>query len=359
VLREFFGDRSLLLLEPAEHLGRRRLELPSFHGEQVRAYGDRIRELADAEVEGWRVCEVVAVQGPARQLTLAVILELVLGVRDSGLRGQLAAIIDAFDTPLQNLAQFMPEWFKRRSWWNLPGRLAYARLDRLHALLEEHVASSRADPALDQRKDVLARLLVARDEAGAALTDLDLRDELLTLVLAGHETTATAIAWSADLLAHNPRVAVRLRESLAAANRDYLKATAKEVLRARTVAYVSAGRVPLEPIPVGDWVIGHDALILVDAQGVHADPELYPDPTAFRPERFLGGQPDGYSYLPFGGGAHRCLGTALAMLELELAIEAITTRIGLAPAGPPAKPVRRGVTLGPSGGAKVRIAARV
>lgn len=288
-----------------------------------------------------------------------MILELVLGVRDAGLRSQLTAIIDSFDTPLQNLAQFMPEWFKRRSWWNVPGRAAYARLDRLRALLQAHVARSRADPGLEQRKDVLALLLLARDQSGAALTDLDLRDELLTLVVAGHETTATAIAWAADLLAHNPGVAVRLRDSLASGDRDSLKATAKEVLRARTVAYVSAGRVPLEPIPVGDWMIGPDALILVDAQGVHGDPELYPDPAAFRPERFLGNQPDGYSYLPFGGGAHRCLGAALAMLELELAIEAIATRVELAPAGPPAKPARRGITLAPAGGAKVRIAARL
>jgi cytochrome P450 len=357
LLRPLVGDRSLLVLEPAEHLARRRLELPSFHGERLRAYTDRIRELAESEVASWPDGEVVAVQPRARALTLSVILELVLGVRDATLAQRLTAYFDSFDTPLNNLAQFMPPWVTRRSWWNLPGRAVYARVDALRSLLLEHVARTRADPGLEQRDDVLALLVQAGDEDGVTLTDEDLRDELGTLVAAGHETTATAIAWAADLLAHNPQVAARLRETLAAGDRDYLRATAKEVLRARTVAYASAARHPLEPLPVGEWVIGPDAVVLVDAQGIHGDPGLYPDPEAFRPERFLGEQPDGYSYVPFGGGAHRCLGAALATMELELMIEAIVTRLELAPDGPPAKPVRRGVTLAPSGGAKVRVAA--
>jgi cytochrome P450 len=178
----------------------------------------------------------------------------------------------------------------------------------------------------------------------------------MTLVSAGHETTATAIGWAADLLAHNPDVAARLRESLAAGDRDYLKATAKEVLRARTVFYASAARHSLEPLRIGEWTIGTETLVLVDAQGVHGDPELWPEPEAFRPDRFLGEQPDGYSYVPFGGGAHRCLGAALASMELELVIEAIVTRVVLEPAGPPAEPVRRGISLAPGNRAKVRVA---
>ena len=137
---------------------------------------------------------------------------------------------------------------------------------------------------------------------------------------------------------------------------SYLKATAKEVLRARTVAYASAARRSLEPLRLGDWVIGPETLVLVDAQGIHRDPDLYPEPEAFRPERFLDGQPDGYSYVPFGGGAHRCLGAALATMELELVIETIVTRVRLVPAGPPARPVRRGVTLAPGNAGRVRVA---
>ena len=357
ILRPFFGDRSLVMLEPAEHLARRKLELPPFHGESVRAYADRIRELAEAEVASWPTGEVVAVHPRARQLTLAVILELVLGVRDRRLGEQIASHFDSFNSRVNNLAQFMPPWLTRRSRWNIPARAAYARLDQVRSLLVAHVGDTRSDPALEQRKDVLALLIRARDENGAALDDTDLRDELMTLVSAGHETTATAIAWAADLLAHNPAVADRLRESLADGERDYLKATAKEVLRARTVLYASAGRHSLDSIEVGEWTLGPDVLVLVDAQGIHADPEVYPEPEEFRPERFLGDQPDGYSYVPFGGGAHRCLGAALATMELELALEAIVTRVRLAPAGPPAKPVRRGVTLAPGNEGRVRITA--
>jgi cytochrome P450 len=355
VLRPLLGDRSLIVLEPAEHLARRKLELPSFHGERVRAYRDRIGELAAAEVESWEGGEVVAVHDRARQLTLAVILELVVGVRDRELRDRIDAVFDSFNSRINNLAQFMPPWMIRRAWWNLPARLAHARIDHLRGLLEAHIGRTRADPELDRREDVLALLVRARDEDGAALDDVDLRDELMTLVSAGHETTATAIGWAADLLAHNPEVADRLRRELAAGDREYLKATAKEVLRARTVLYVSAARHMLEPLWIGDWEIGPEALVMVDAQGLHGDPELYPEPEEFRPERFLGNQPDGYSYVPFGGGAHRCLGAALATMELELALEAIVERVRLEPVGPPALPVRRGITLAPGNKGRVRV----
>ena len=359
LLRPFFGDQSLVVLEPAEHLARRKLELPSFHGERIRVYSDRISELAAAEIDAWPEGEVAAVHPAARRLTVAVILELVLGVRDTSLRDTITTTFDSLNTRAGNLVQFMPPWVTRRSWWNLPGRVAHSRLDRIRALLDRHIAATRADPDVERRNDVLALLVQARDENGAALSDVELRDDLMTLVFAGHETTATAITWAGDLLAHDPDVADRLRETLAAGDRDYLRATAKEVLRARTIVYVSAARQLIEPLRVGEWVLPPEVLVLVDAQGIHGDPELYPEPGEFRPERFLGDQPDGYSFVPFGGGAHRCLGAALATMELELAIEALVTRVRLAPAGPPAGMVRRGITLAPDNDGRVRIAARL
>ena len=357
LLRPFLGDHSLLMLEPAEHLARRRLELPSFHGESIRNYSDRISELAAEEVASWAQGEVVRVHPRARKLTLTVILELVLGVHDPKLAAEITRRFDSLNTKATNLAQFMPPWITARSWWNLPARAAYAQIDGVRRLFEAHVASTRADPELEQRRDVLALLVQARDEDGEGLADHELRDELMTLIAAGHETTATAIAWAADLLAHNPEVADQLRARLAEGDREYLKAAAKEVLRARTVIYASAARHSLQPLRVGEWVVGPDALVLVDAQGIHADPGLYPEPDQFRPERFLGEQPDGYSYVPFGGGAHRCLGAALAMMELELVIEAIVSRVRLEPDGAPAGMVRRGITLAPANEAKVRVAA--
>jgi len=356
LLKSAFGERSVLLLEPAEHLDRRRMELPPFHGQAVRSYTDRIRQLITTELETWTPGRVVATHPTARAVTLEIILELVLGVRDSELQAELAAIFDSFNTPLSKLALFLPTTLGRRARWNLISRPAYARVDRMRALLGAHIAHTRTDPLFGQRDDVLAVLVRARDQDGQGLSDIDLRDELVTLVAAGHETTATAMAWACDLLAHHPAVVTRLRDTLAAGEREYLKATVKELLRVRTIVYVAATRQMLEPFPIGDWILGPDVLILADAQGVHADPQLYPEPDAFRPDRFLAAPPDSYAYIPFGGGAHRCLGAALATLELELFIEALVNQVELAPAGPPARPVRRGVTLAPSNHGLVRIA---
>ena len=356
LLKSAFGERSVMLLEPAEHLNRRRIELPPFHGQAVRSYTDRIRQLITTELETWTPGRAVATRPPARAVTLEIILELVLGVRDPELQAELAAIFDSFNTPLSKLALFLPTTLGRRAWWNPIAKPAFARVDRMRALLSAHIARTRTDPLLPQRDDVLAVLVRARDQDGQGLSDVDLRDELVTLVAAGHETTATAMAWACDLLAHHPAVVSRLRDTLAAGEREYLRATVKELLRVRTIVYVAATRQMFEPFPIGDWILGPDVLILVDAQGVHADPQLYPEPDAFRPERFLAAPPDSYAYLPFGGGAHRCLGAALATLELELFIEALVNQVELAPAGAPARPVRRGVTLAPGNHGLVRVA---
>jgi cytochrome P450 len=270
------------------------------------------------------------------------------------LRTGLAEIFGVLLGPRANLGLFVPA-LSHRARWNLLSRPLWALVERLDVLLHAQIAATRADPSLEEREDVLALLVVARDEQGVGLTDGELRDELITLVTAGHETTATAIAWGADLLAHAPDVATTLRERLADGDRDYLKATAKEVLRVRTVAPISAARHSLEPFPIDGWLLGPDAAILVNAHDLHGDPELHPEPEAFRPQRFLDDPPDGYAYLPFGGGAHRCIGSALATLELELALEAIVTGCTLSPAGPPATRVRRGVTMAPGNRGAVRV----
>jgi cytochrome P450 len=355
LLKSAFGERSVMVLEPAEHLARRRLELPPFHGQAVRSYAGRIRELVNAEIANWEPGQVVDTHPRARALTMTIILELVLGIRDTDLQTELAAIFDSFNSPLSKLALFLPTTLGRRAWWNVAGKPAFARVDRMRALLGAHIARTRADRALAQRPDVLALLVRARDQDGQALTDTDLSDELVTLVSAGHETTATAMAWACDLLAHHPAVVTRLRETLAAGERDYLKAAVKELLRVRTIAYVAAGRQMLEPFPIDDCVLGPEVLILVDAQGVHGDPQLYPQPEKFRPERFLDAAPNDYAYIPFGGGAHRCLGASLATLELELFIELLVKHVQPVPVSAPARPVRRGVTLAPGNQGRIRI----
>ena len=219
---------------------------------------------------------------------------------------------------------FVPQ-LTRRARWNLLSRRPWRLKDELDALLFEHIAATRADPLLGEREDILALMVAARDEDGDGLSDEQLRDELITLIAAGHETTATATAWGVELLVHNPTVMARAREG----DDAYLEALVKEILRIRSPIPITSARHMLEPFTIGPWTIPFDVAVLVDAYGVHHDPRTYPEPHAFRPERFLDEQPDGYSFLPFGGGAHRCLGASLALLEMKIVLREMLARVEL------------------------------
>jgi cytochrome P450 len=390
-VRPLVGDRSVMLLEPAEHLARRKLLLPPFHGERVRGYAELMQRLMDGAVGGWRANETVAVLPVAQNVTIEVILQAVLGVRDAGTRRRLRRLVDdilfyplgalrlratgrlaprftpprrvreaaafAASLPTPAVLTYFPQ-MKSRAWWNVGTRGWWRHHDRLVALLDEHIAATRADPGLEGREDVLAMLVRARDEDGRALSTEDLRNDLIALIAAGHETTAAAIAWGAVLLAHDP--AVRERATAAARDGDeaYLGALVKEILRIRPPIPVAAGRVLDEPFEVGAQTIPAGTLIMIDAWGVHHDPERHPDPERFRPERFVDEAPAPYSWLPFGGGAHRCLGAALAELEIKVALRTILRRVAIEPADaelPP--PARRGITMVPHGGGRIRIAS--
>ncbi len=354
LLRPILGDESLLVLEPAEHLERRKLLLPPFHGERVQSYARLMERLACAELDRLQVGEVVAVQPIAQALTLDVILQAVLGVSDDVMRRRLRRIFDAMITPLSNFVLFVPR-LARRSRWNVAAERFWRLKDELDMLLFEQIAQTRSDAALAEREDILAMMVLARDEGGIGLSDEQLRDELITLITAGHETTATAIAWGVELLVHNPGVMADAR----AGDDAYLDALVKEVLRIRSPVPIGGGRYVLEPFQIGEWTIPEGVGIHVDVHGVHHDPDVYAQPEVFRPERFIDDPPDGYSFLPFGGGAHRCLGAALALLEIKIVLREILARFELAPTSAAlARPAPRGVTLAPRGGARVRILDR-
>jgi cytochrome P450 len=351
LLRPFVGDQSVLVLEPAEHLARRRMLLPPFHGERVQSYARLMERLVSAELDRLVPGDVVAVQPIAQALTLDVILQAALGVSDAATRRRLRRIFDAVMSPLNSIVLFIPQ-LARRSRWNPLSRRPWRLKDELDALLFEHISATRSDELIEEREDILAMMVLARDEDGAGLTDEQLRDELITLIAAGHETTATAIAWGVELLVHNPAVMTKAR----AGDDAYLEALVKEVLRIRPPSPIAGGRYVLEPFPIGDWIIQPEMSIAVDAYGVHYDPDIYPEPHVFRPERFLEDPPDGYSFLPFGGGAHRCLGAALALLEIKIVLREILARLELAPVSPSlARSVPRGPTLAPRKGALVRV----
>jgi cytochrome P450 len=354
LLRTFVGDQSLLVLDPAEHLVRRKMLSPPFHGERVRSYARLMERLAAHELDRLQVGEVVAIQPIAQGLTLEVILQAVLGVSDVSTRNRLRTLFDALNTPLNAFVLFVPQ-LSRRSRWNPLSRRGWRLKDELDVLLFEHIAATRADPLLAEREDILATMVLARDEDDVGLSDRQLRDELITLIAAGHETTATAIAWGVELLVHNPAVMARAREG----DDAYLEALVKEVLRIRAPSPIGGARHVLEPFEIGGWTIPPDVAIIVDAYGVHNDPETYPEPHVFRPERFLEPSADAYGLLSFGGGAHRCIGASLAQLEIKIVLREILARLELAPVSDAiARPVPRGPTLAPRGGARVRVVGK-
>jgi cytochrome P450 family 135 len=357
LLREALGDRSLLLLEPEEHLVRRKLLSPPFHGERVRAYARLMERLVNSEIDTWTIGSQITMIRVAQRITLDVILEAVLGVSDAAMRNRLRALFDSIiELPGQAVAMYYPSLQRRRRVNLLAEHYYWRKRDVLDSILDEQIAFTRADSDLDRREDILAMMILARDEKGRPLPDTDLRHELNTLIAAGHETTATAIAWAVELLAHNPEVQSRARQAAIEGDQAYLDAAVKEILRIRAPVTVAAARHPLEPFELDGYTIGPETVIIANAWGVHLDPSIHRDPDRFKPERFLEPTPD-YGFLPFGGGAHRCLGAALAQLEMKVTVASILARFELRPTGTSLpRAVRRGIVVSPEGGGRVTLA---
>jgi cytochrome P450 family 135 len=342
VLRPLLGARSVLLLDGAEHMAERKALLPSFHGDRITAYGELIDGIARREIASWPAGEPLAVRPRMQALTLEIIMRAVFGMRDERLRAQLATMLEWTTDPLRLLLVVLAG----------PERVqgAFDRIRKpVDALLTQEIARRRGAPDLEQRDDILSSLL-----ADPGLTDEQLRDELITLLVAGHETTATALAWALERLARHPAAWARLHEG----DEDYLDAVVKETLRLRPVVPVVTRRLkaPLElagrALPAGIAVVPNIMLM-------HTRADIYPEPFAFRPERFLA-QPAGtYTWIPFGGGVRRCLGASFALFEMKAVLRAVVANVEtLAPEHRESERViRRAVTLVPARGARV-IAAR-
>jgi cytochrome P450 len=222
------------------------------------------------------------------------------------------------------------------------------RRDQSDALLFELIDERRAEPDGEERDDVLAMLLAARHEDGSPMSKQEVRDELMTLLVAGHETTASELAWAFERLARTPDVLRRLTDEIDADDDAYLTATIHETLRRRPVIPNAAPRLTKEPVEIGGFRYPEGVVLIPNAYLIHHDPEIYPDPYAFRPERFLGESPGTYTWIPFGGGRRRCLGASFAMLEMKIVLRAVLSRAVPAPAPDLTEGSRRrAITLSP------------
>ena len=351
------GERSLLVLDGPEHIRHRKLLLPPFHGERLRRYAEVMREATDRVIDSWPLGEEVELLPSMQALTLEVIERAVFGVEETSRRNELAhrihAMVDPLDARLGLLVMVLARRHRRGS--NSMDELDERRA-QVDELIYEEIADRRRQADLAEREDVLSMLLMATDEGGAAMTDQELRDELVTLLIAGHETTAAGLAWAFDLLMRNPRVLAKAREG----DDKYLDALVKEVLRIRPVVS-GVGRVVRgeEPYELDGHLIPPGMEINPSIAAIHRRADRYPQADEFRPERFLGDDaPDNYAWIPFGGGTRRCIGASFATSEMRTVIKRVLERVDLRPVGRAERGVRRGVVFVPKRGVRAVLEAR-
>jgi cytochrome P450 len=358
VLTPIVGARSLLVLQGADHLAHRKLMLPPFHGERMRSYEPIVEEIVGAEIDSWPLDEEFAIHPRMQAVTLEVILRVVFGVADGPrlerLRVVLTKVLEETASPFTQLIGLASRRFGGRGpWAKFEGQLK-----AVDELLYAEIAERRAEGGLEEREDILSILMQARFEDGGEMSDTDLRDQLMTLLLAGHETTATALAWTFDLLLRHAEPLQRLRDSLEAGEDEYMRAVISESLRLRPVVPLAGRRLAKDLVSDGlNLPAGTDVTPAIWLAHTRAD--SYPEPFAFRPERFLEEAPDTYAWIPFGGGIRRCLGAAFAEFEMRIALREVLTRCELHKASPaPEKIGRRNITLSPRDGTPVVVTSR-
>jgi cytochrome P450 len=357
-LEPVLGSRSLLLLEGADHLAHRKLMLPAFHGERMRSYEPLVEQIVDAEIDSWPLNEELPIHPRMQAITLEVILRVVFGVAEGErlrrLRELLTGVLEQTASPYTQLIALATRRFTGRGPWDRFD----SQLKAVDELLYEEIADRRAAESEEERDDILSVLMAARFEDGGGLSDVDLRDQLLTLLLAGHETTATALAWTFDLLLRHAEPRQRLLDSLAAGEDDYMRATITESLRLRPVVPLAGRRLSTE-LSVDGLTLPAGTDVTPAIWLTHTRADVYPEPFAFRPERFLDEAPDTYAWIPFGGGIRRCIGAAFSEFEMRIVLREVLTRCELRKASPaPEKIGRRSITLSPKDGTPVVVTAR-
>jgi cytochrome P450 family 135 len=357
VLLPVLGEHSVLLLDEPEHMAQRKLMLPPFHGKRMQAYGEVMARAAAEEIERLPSDSPVRMRPRMQAVTLEVILRAVFGIdegeRLARLRDELRSTLNLLSNPRRAIFLVLlgPERLRRLPWFR-------RKLERVDRLLFEEISMRRGAADLAERDDILSLLVGATHEDGRPMSDRELRDELMTLLVAGHETTATALSWAIEMLSRHPEELRRLEADVAAGDGAYLDAVIKETLRLRPVVALVLRKL-VEPMEIGGRLLPAGASVAPSIYLVHRRPDVYPEPERFRPERFLE-QPAGtYTWIPFGGGVRRCLGGAFAEFEMSVVLRELVSRRALRPAGgPPEHSVRSTITNVPSRGAEVIAASR-
>jgi cytochrome P450 len=363
-LRPVLGPNSVLTANGPRHLRQRKLLLPPFHGEAIARYEEMIADAAGREIERWPIGRPLALAPRMQAITLDVIMGGIFGIEG---RPRAGTVEYALRTAIRELLRgsTMPG-AKLAEWMNIghdePFGLTWLGLQIPDRCVYGIIRKRRREADLEGRLDILSLIMRARTEEGEALTDKELRDELMTLVLAGHETTANQLAWAWERLVRHPQAQERLVSAVREAREDtddVVEATITEAMRVRPVIPVTGRRVAV-PWRLGDYAVPAGTPVACSMLLLHHREDLYPDPFSFRPERWLGGKKPGtYEWIPFGGGTRRCLGAALAMAEQRVVLKAMAERLDLeAPGEKPERPKHRNVTMIPARGGRVVIRSR-
>ncbi|XHX78583.1 MAG: cytochrome P450 [Stenomitos frigidus ULC029] len=370
ILQALLGENGLVLLEGAAHQRQRQLLMPPFHGDRMRSYAQVIQDITTQAMSQWSLGTTFTVRPVMQAISLQVILKAVFGLgegqRYEQLQQALSRMLDGFGSPISAMLLFYPSLQKDWGAWSPWGRFLRLR-QQVDALLYAEIADRRREPDAT-RTDILTLLLAARDTEGQPLSDVELRDELVTLLFAGHETTASALAWSLYWIAFLPDVRTKLLSEIDAlhatgdldpmtiARLPYLSAVCQETLRLYPIAISAFPRVVKQPITLAGYALEAGTFIMPSIYLAHHRSAVYPEPKQFRPERFLERQFSPYEYLPFGGGDRRCIGSAFALFEMKLVLFQLLSKLELTLVNTkPIRPLRRGLTMAPSNQLRLRV----
>jgi cytochrome P450 len=355
-LRRVLGDNSLLGIDEDHHLEQRKLLLPPFKGQRMKAYEPLIEEIAAEEIDRFPVGVEFPVNPAMMRITLRTILRAVFGASGATLH-ELEQLLPPWTEQAQHLSRF-PVLHRDFGPWSPWGRFLRLRA-RIDAILDRLIEDAKRDPQLDERTDVLALMVQARRADGTELTNAEIRDQLVTMLAAGHETTSHTLSWAVERLRRHPDALARLVDEVDQGNgKAYRDAVIREVQRMRPVV-AFAGRFTIKPFEVGGYRIPQGNFLALSAGLTHYDPRLFEEPERFRPERFLDKLPDTYSWIPFGGGIRRCIGATFAHMEMDVVLRVLLERVELLPTdAPPERWQFKGVAWSPAQGGRALIRRR-